>query len=91
MDLVLIELGVNDWSPTAAVSKNMEALLRAVLALPNRPAVILAQSVVIAFPALATGADMHLSVAQSLDVEVIALRNWLLPALLQDPTLKRSP
>lgn len=69
---------------------DMESLVRALLAYPRRPAIIFAQSFALTLPALATGADTHLSVANYYDLPVINLRNWLLPEILHDSSLKND-
>ncbi|KAI5474708.1 hypothetical protein MNV49_002553 [Pseudohyphozyma bogoriensis] len=88
VDLIIIELGINDWQRADMYFHDMEALLRAVLSYPNQPAVMLAESFTIALPSLSTGTDSHLGLANYYDVPALSLRNWLLPAVMDNPSLK---
>jgi len=70
-DLVLVELAVNDEGIPEHV-ENMENLLRGLLDLPTKPAVILVEAIAFSTGGMAGGGGrMHLPVAQYYDVPVI--------------------
>ncbi|RSH94128.1 hypothetical protein EHS25_006782, partial [Saitozyma podzolica] len=70
-DLVLVELGVNDEGIPEHV-ENMENLLRGLLEMPNRPAVVLVEALAFSNGGMGGGGGrMHLPVAQYYDVPVI--------------------
>ena len=86
MDIVFIELGINDQR-VETHAQAYEWLLRAVLALPNKPAGIHVQTFGLMFQMLSTGSDLHTAVAQYYDNPIISIRNVLLPHILaqKDP------
>lgn len=63
-----VSTGLND-DPIEAHAKNVESILRAILAWPRKPAVILTASFSL-MGKLAMGNDVHLPVAQFYDVPV---------------------
>lgn len=70
-DLVLVELAINDQGILEHV-ENMENLLRGLLDLPTRPAVILVEAIAFSNGGMGGGGGrMHLPVAQYYDVPVI--------------------
>ncbi|EJD40577.1 hypothetical protein AURDEDRAFT_186962 [Auricularia subglabra TFB-10046 SS5] len=87
-DLVLTELAVNDQR----IESNTEAfewLMRALLELETRPAIVNLGVFGLAYPLLSTGGDLHLPVSQYYDVPHISLRNVALPPLLHDAAQDR--
>ena len=86
VDIIFIELGINDQR-NEAQAEAYEWLLRALLALPTRPAVIHVQTFGLIFQMLTTGGDLHTAIAQYYDNPIISLRNVLLPHILaqKDP------
>ena len=69
--MVLVELAVNDEGILEHV-ENMENLLRGLLELPKKPAVILVEAVAFSNGGMGGGGGrMHLPVAQYYDVPVI--------------------
>ncbi|WRT69354.1 uncharacterized protein IL334_006338 [Kwoniella shivajii] len=76
-DLVLVELAVNDEGILEHI-ENMENLLRGLLDLPNKPAVILVEALAFSNGGMGGGGGrMHLPVAQYFDVPVINQRHPL--------------
>ncbi|KEP55010.1 putative capsule structure designer protein [Rhizoctonia solani 123E] len=86
VDLVIIELAINDIRNEAA-AMTYEWLVRFLLQLPNKPAVINAHAFSIHFEYLATGGDYHLPVAQYYDIPVVNLRHVLLNNVLEHENL----
>ncbi|WWC65517.1 uncharacterized protein I303_108135 [Kwoniella dejecticola CBS 10117] len=88
-DLIFIELAVNDEGILEHV-ENMENLLRGLLDLPNRPAVILTEAVAFSNGGMGGGGGrMHLPVAQYFDVPVINQRHPLANHIARYPQLIR--
>lgn len=86
VDLVFIELSINDLrGEQSAIS--YEWLVRLLLQLPNKPAVINANVFSIHFEYLATGGDFHLPVAQYYDIPVVNLRHVVLNNVLEHENL----
>ena len=87
MDIIFIELAINDQR-VEAQAEAYEWLLRALLALPTKPAVIHVQTIGLIFQMLTTGGDLHTAIAQYYDNPIISIRNVLLPHILaqKDPT-----
>ncbi|KAL7417666.1 hypothetical protein BDY24DRAFT_375666 [Mrakia frigida] len=84
VDIVFVEHGINDFfGHDAALS--MEDLLRGLLDLPQRPAVLIARTIGLEADMIAVGGDEHLSVGTYYDVPVISLRPVLLPLLIKQP------
>ena len=70
-DLVLVELAVNDEAIPEHI-ENMENLIRGLLDLPTKPAVILVEAVAFSSGGMGGGGGrIHLPVAQYYDVPVI--------------------
>jgi hypothetical protein len=86
VDIVFIELAINDQRNDAQ-AEAYEWLLRALLALPTKPAVVHVQTFGLIFQMLSTGGDLHTAIAQYYDNPVISIRNVLLPHILaqKDP------
>lgn len=86
VDLVIIELSINDQriEPNAIA---YEWLLRGLLNLPKRPAILNIQIMALAFEAITLGGDLHTPIAQFYDTPIINLRNMLLPHILKDVSL----
>ncbi|KAL7421921.1 hypothetical protein Q5752_003693 [Cryptotrichosporon argae] len=88
-DLVLVELGVNDEGlPEHA--DNMENLLRGLLELPAKPAVVLVEAMAFSAGGMGGGGGrFHLPVAQYYDVPVINQRHPLAAHFARFPQLVR--
>ncbi|KAJ1310849.1 hypothetical protein OPQ81_009367 [Rhizoctonia solani] len=86
VDLVIIELAINDLRNEAA-AMTYEWLVRFLLQLPNKPAIINAHVFSLYFEYLATGGDYHLPVAQYYDIPVVNLRHVLLNNVLEHENL----
>ena len=86
MDIIFIELAINDQR-VEEQAEAYEWLLRALLALPTKPAVIHVQTFGLIFQMLTTGGDLHTGIAQYYDNPIISIRNVLLPHILaqKDP------
>ncbi|WWD15584.1 hypothetical protein CI109_100006 [Kwoniella shandongensis] len=88
-DLVLVELAVNDEGILQHV-ENMENLLRGLLEMPNRPAVMLVEAMAFSSGGMGGGGGrMHLPVAQYYDVPVINQRHPLANHFARYPQLVR--
>ncbi|AAW40735.1 expressed protein [Cryptococcus deneoformans JEC21] len=86
-DLVLVELAVNDEGIPEHV-ENMENLLRGLLDLPNKPAVMLIEAMAFSNGGMGGGGGrMHLPVAQYYDVPVINQRLPLVNHFARHPQL----
>ncbi|BGP36596.1 hypothetical protein JCM10449v2_000497 [Rhodotorula kratochvilovae] len=91
-DLVFVELDVNDIADDTA-RRGSESLVRSILLLPNKPAVIFVGAFALVSQSskdgILNGGDAHASVAAYYDVPQISLRGPLLPALMQNHSLAR--
>ncbi|WWD20499.1 hypothetical protein CI109_104975 [Kwoniella shandongensis] len=88
VDLVLIELSIND----EVLIRNMntyELLIRGLLDLPNKPAVMNLQVFALMFQYIANGGDLHNGVAQFYDIPTLSIRNPILPQVMQNTTMVR--
>ncbi|GAA5995195.1 SGNH/GDSL hydrolase family protein [Rhodotorula paludigena] len=89
-DLVFIELDVNDVLDDESREAS-EALVRSIMHLPNKPAVLFVGSFALkpqnTKDGQLSGMDAHSPVAAYYDVPQISLRGAFTPALLQDRTL----
>ncbi|KAK8850316.1 hypothetical protein IAR55_004233 [Kwoniella newhampshirensis] len=88
VDLVLIELSIND----EVLIRNMntyELLIRGLLDLPNKPAVMNLQVFALMFQYIANGGDLHNGVAQFYDIPTLSIRNPILPQIMQNTTMVR--
>ncbi|WVR03959.1 hypothetical protein IAU60_000958 [Kwoniella sp. DSM 27419] len=83
-DLVLVEQGINDLLDIEVIGL-YEHLLRGLLELPNKPAVINIETFTTLFPSLLSSSAFHQGVLNFYDVPSIAIRDVLLPRLLADP------
>ncbi|KAL7412652.1 hypothetical protein BDY24DRAFT_416030 [Mrakia frigida] len=80
VDIIFLEHGINDmFGHDAALS--MEDLVRGLMDLPQRPAVLLARPLGLGAEMIANGGDEHLTVASYYDVPTISLRPVILPLL----------
>ncbi|OCF32112.1 hypothetical protein I316_06268 [Kwoniella heveanensis BCC8398] len=82
VDLVLVDMG--ERSSLERGAESYEMLLRHLLALPNKPAVINLQVFALMFQTIATGGDIHQGISSYYDVPTVSLRNLLLPIILQN-------
>ncbi|KAJ4470799.1 hypothetical protein J3R30DRAFT_3530589 [Lentinula aciculospora] len=89
VDLVIIELAINDQR-LEYLAKGYENLIRAIFALPNKPAIINVQVMALMFPTITMGGDLHTAIAQYYDTPIISLRNVLLPHILRTTQLNTS-
>nr|XP_019050219.1 hypothetical protein I302_00644 [Kwoniella bestiolae CBS 10118]OCF29149.1 hypothetical protein I302_00644 [Kwoniella bestiolae CBS 10118] len=83
-DLILVEQGINDLLDMEVISL-YEHLLRGLLELPNKPAVINVETFTTLFPSLLSSSAFHQGVLNFYDVPSIAIRDVILPRLLADP------
>ncbi|KAK4052316.1 hypothetical protein OIO90_004397 [Microbotryomycetes sp. JL221] len=84
LDLYLIEVDINnEFLPETY--RNDDNLMRALLTLPQQPAVIRIQVFALWFSDMMRGAASSIMTSQWLDVPVISVRNWLLPQSLKYP------
>ncbi|EIW70457.1 hypothetical protein TREMEDRAFT_73476 [Tremella mesenterica DSM 1558] len=88
-DLVIVELAVNDEAILEHV-ENMENLLRGLVELPHRPAIVLAEAMAFSNGGMGGGGGrMHLPVAQYYDVPVVNQRHPLASHFARYPQLIR--
>ncbi|KAJ9117453.1 hypothetical protein QFC22_004303 [Naganishia vaughanmartiniae] len=85
--LILVELSINDEYLPEEHTANIENLLRGLLELPSRPAVIVVQALEFNSPRMANGGDVHLPVAVYYDIPVISMRNPLAGHFMRHPEL----
>ncbi|KAH7106459.1 hypothetical protein BKA62DRAFT_766006 [Auriculariales sp. MPI-PUGE-AT-0066] len=82
VDLVITEFAINDHR-LEENAQSYELLMRQLLGLPKRPAVLNLQVLGLSFTRLTTGGDLHTAIAEYYDTPVISLRNSLLPQLMK--------
>ncbi|KIJ25849.1 hypothetical protein M422DRAFT_38440 [Sphaerobolus stellatus SS14] len=86
MDLIIIELAINDQR----IEENAVAyewLLRGLLDLPKKPAILNLQTIGLAFPQISTGGDLHTPISAYYDTPVISLRNALAQHIYNNASL----
>ncbi|WWD16677.1 hypothetical protein CI109_101107 [Kwoniella shandongensis] len=83
-DLILLELGINDLLEPEVVS-SYEHLLRGLLELDSKPAIINIETFTTLFPSLLSSSTFHQDVLSFYDVPSVAIRDVLVPRLLADP------
>ncbi|WWC87702.1 uncharacterized protein L201_002594 [Kwoniella dendrophila CBS 6074] len=88
-DLILVEQGINDLLDMEVISL-YEHLLRGLLELPNKPAVINVETFTTLFSSLLSSSAFHQGVLNFYDVPSIAIRDVILPRILADPN-KQMP
>ncbi|KAJ9091210.1 hypothetical protein QFC19_009206 [Naganishia cerealis] len=88
-DLPEYVLGINDVRDIT-VQKEYEELLRGLLALPNKPAVVSLEIVGLVFDHLSTGADQHMGVSQYYDIPIVSLRSLILPLIFRDHEVSKQ-
>ncbi|KAG8711820.1 CRISPR-associated endonuclease/helicase Cas3 [Ceratobasidium sp. 394] len=86
VDLVILELAINDLRGESS-AMTYEWLIRSLLDLPNKPAIISTHVFSVHFEYIATGGDNHLAVAQYYDIPYINLRNVLINHVLEHENL----
>ncbi|KAK4054320.1 hypothetical protein OIO90_003553 [Microbotryomycetes sp. JL221] len=84
MDLYIVELDINNLN-TPDTYKADDALFRALLSLPQQPAVIRTSFVATSFPDLVMGYASNLLLSTYFDVPVISIRNFMLPHFISHP------
>ncbi|KAG7562433.1 hypothetical protein FFLO_02107 [Filobasidium floriforme] len=82
-DLVLVEFAVNDPLLTSS-AVSYERLLRGLMDLPNKPAVINLNVFSLTFATIGLGETQHQAVAHYYDTPVISIRNLLLPGMFKN-------
>ncbi|GAA6019990.1 hypothetical protein JCM10207_006751 [Rhodosporidiobolus poonsookiae] len=78
LDIYFVETDINN-DPSLRTLKDDDGLMRALLQLPQEPAVVRVSTFALLFPELARGAMSSLITSQLFDVPVIGIRNFLLP------------
>ncbi|KAG8768143.1 CRISPR-associated endonuclease/helicase Cas3 [Ceratobasidium sp. 428] len=86
VDLVILELAINDLRGESS-AMTYEWLIRSLLELPHKPAIISTHVFSTHFEYLATGGDNHLAVAQYYDIPYINLRHVLINHVLEHENL----
>ncbi|RSH94515.1 hypothetical protein EHS25_004318 [Saitozyma podzolica] len=83
-DLVLVELGINDLVDTEVYGA-YEHLIRSLLELDSKPAIINVEVFSTLFPSLISASALHQDVAAFYDIPSISLRDILMRRILADP------
>ncbi|KAL7419490.1 hypothetical protein Q5752_006328 [Cryptotrichosporon argae] len=86
VDIVMVEFAINDEFQIESVA-SYERLIRALLDLPSKPAVINLHSLSVASDLMARGGELQYGVASFYDLPLVTLRNPLLPRLLNNHSL----
>ncbi|KAJ7069380.1 hypothetical protein C8F01DRAFT_1207108 [Mycena amicta] len=81
VDLVVLEMAINDQRHEL-VAQTFELLLRSLLELPQKPAVLHLQIMALSFNAITLGGDLQTALAMYYDTPIISVRNFLLPHIL---------
>ncbi|QRW05670.1 capsule structure designer protein [Ceratobasidium sp. AG-Ba] len=89
VDLVIIEMAIND-PRNDVFAQSYEWLVRMLLELPNKPAVVNAQVIALSFDTISMGGDLHTGVAEYYDLPTVSLRNVALYHVLENPELDRD-
>ncbi|KAK4058054.1 hypothetical protein OIO90_000793 [Microbotryomycetes sp. JL221] len=89
-DLIFVEMAVNDVYSLSSMN-DAEDLLRALLQLPNEPAIIFVDSFALRTKSgrdgMLNGGDAHSSLANFYDIPQISIRGPIIPSLLRDHSL----
>lgn len=83
-DLVILEFAINDQRGTNA-QDSYERLIRALLDLESKPAIINLHVFALRFNTIVQGGSEHLGIAQYYDTPVVTLRNLALPIIFKKP------
>ncbi|KAL7421350.1 hypothetical protein Q5752_004235 [Cryptotrichosporon argae] len=86
VDLVLVEHAINDQFEIDTV-RSYERTIRAVLDLPNQPAVINVHTVSLIGGQIALGGELQYGIASWYETPLITLRNPLLPQVMRNHSL----
>nr|KAF8609408.1 hypothetical protein BDV93DRAFT_464639 [Ceratobasidium sp. AG-I] len=91
VDLVILEMAINDQRQVIDLfAQTYEWLIRMLLSLPNKPAVINAQIMALSFDTITMGGDLHTGVAEYYDIPTVSLRNVALYHVLENAHLDRD-
>jgi hypothetical protein len=85
--LVLLELGINDLVELDVLD-DYEHLIRGILELPSKPAIINIETFSILFPTLVSSSGLHGDVNAFYDIPSLAIRDVLLPRIGLDPEVE---
>ncbi|ODN75047.1 hypothetical protein L202_06267 [Cryptococcus amylolentus CBS 6039] len=86
VDVVFVDLAIND----EALVKNIDSykiLVRSLLDLPNKPAILNLHVFALMFKTVTNGGDLHSGIAQFYDIPTVSLRNALYHQLLANASL----
>ncbi|TYJ54164.1 hypothetical protein B9479_005175 [Cryptococcus floricola] len=86
VDVVFVDLAIND----EALVKNIdsyELLVRSLLDLPNKPAILNMDVFALMFKTVTNGGDLHSGIAQFYDIPTVSLRNALYHQVLANASL----
>ncbi|RSH82182.1 hypothetical protein EHS25_006115 [Saitozyma podzolica] len=89
VDLVIVELAIND----EVLLRNMdsyELLVRSILDLPRKPAILNLNVFALMFAQVANGGDLHSGIAQYYDLPILSLRNVFLHEALANVSVIRE-
>ncbi|EIW68892.1 hypothetical protein TREMEDRAFT_31125, partial [Tremella mesenterica DSM 1558] len=83
-DLVLLELGINDLLDLDII-ESYEHLIRSILQLESRPAIINIETLTLLFPTLLQSSSLHQDVLSYYDIPSLSIRDVLLPRINEAP------
>ncbi|KAJ9121924.1 hypothetical protein QFC24_004506 [Naganishia onofrii] len=83
VDLVMVELAINDVRHLD-YQVEYEMLVRGILDLPNKPAIINLHTLGLLFDPITQGGDLHIGIAHYYDLPVINIRSLIFPPILDD-------
>ncbi|ORY23426.1 hypothetical protein BCR39DRAFT_549216 [Naematelia encephala] len=83
-DLVLVELGINDLIEMDVIH-SYERMVRGLLEMDSKPAVINIETFSTLFPTLLSSSAFHHGVAAFYDMPSLSIRDVLMPRILADP------
>ncbi|GAA5894305.1 hypothetical protein JCM6882_007626 [Rhodosporidiobolus microsporus] len=78
LDIYIVEVDINN-SPALEQLRDDDAFMRALLQLPQEPAVLRVSTFALLFPELARGIISGLATSQFHDIPMVGIRNFLLP------------
>ncbi|CEL58276.1 hypothetical protein RSOLAG1IB_03022 [Rhizoctonia solani AG-1 IB] len=89
VDLVIIEMAINDQR-VEVFAQTYERLVRLLMNLPKKPAVVSAQVIALSFDTITMGGDLHTGVNEYYDIPTVSLRNVVLYHVLENAHLDRD-
>ncbi|KAG8928956.1 CRISPR-associated endonuclease/helicase Cas3 [Tulasnella sp. 418] len=88
-DLILMEMSINDTTQPVFMEA-FEWLVRRLLRLPNRPAIIDTQILALSFDQILMGGDVHMGITQYYDIPTVSLKNVIAGHIMRDAQLEHD-